>query len=250
MSRFWGFGQRKAELQEEIDAHLQMAIADRVGRGESEQAARQAALRELGNVPLIKDVTRQTWGWLWLERLMQDLGYAFRQMRRSPGFAATVIGTLALGIGANTAVFSIVYGVVFRPLPYPHPQRIVELTESSPPGINEEDVTYQEFQFLQEHSSPFQSLTGYTVQGYNLSAGNKTERVKGQSVSPDYLRVLGIRPVLGRDFLAEENTGSGAHVAILSYGIWQTQMGGDREIVGRTIRLDGEPFTVVGVMPP
>jgi putative ABC transport system permease protein len=100
-------------------------------------------------------------------------------------------------------------------------------------------VTYQELQFLREHISPFQSLTGYTIQGYNLSAGNKTERVKGQPVSTDYLRVLGIEPVLERDFLAEENTGSGAHVAILSYGIWQAQMSGDRGIIGQTITLDG-----------
>ncbi len=104
--------------------------------------------------------------------------------------------------------------------------------------------------FLQEHGSPFQFLTGYTVQGYNLSVGNKTERVKGQPVSIDYFHVLGINPLLGRDFLAEENSGNGAHVAILSYGIWQTQMGGDRKTVGRTITLDGEPFTVIGVMPP
>ena len=104
--------------------------------------------------------------------------------------------------------------------------------------------------FWQAHSSPFQFLTGYTVQGHNLGVGNKTERVKGQPVSTDYFHVLGIRPLLGRDFLPEDNTGDGAHVAILSYGTWQRQMGGDREIIGRTITLDGEPFTVIGVMPP
>src|SRR6185437_7774609 len=103
-----------------------------------------------------------------METLIQDIRYGLRVLRKSPGFTAVAVITLALGIGANTAVFSIVYGVVFRPLPYPQPQRIVELTESSPSGTDEKDVTYQELQFLQEHSSPFQFLTGYTVQGHNL----------------------------------------------------------------------------------
>jgi putative ABC transport system permease protein len=182
--------------------------------------------------------------------LLQDLRYALRQLHKSPGFTAIAVITLALGIGANTAIFSIVYGVVFRPLPYPQPQRIVELTESSPRGSDEKDVTYQELQFLQEHSSAFQFLTGYTVQGYNLGLGNKTERVKGQPVSTDYFHVLGIRPLLGRDFLVADNIGNGAHVAVLSYEIWQKQMGGDRAIIGRTVMLDGEPFTVIGVVPP
>src|SRR5487761_387695 len=150
--------------------------------------------------------------------IISDLIFAFRVLRKSPGFTAVAVITLALGIGANTAVFSIVYGVIFRPLPYPQPQQIVQLTESSPGGTDEEDVTYEELQFLEQHSSAFQYLAGCTFQGYNLSVGNKTERVKGQPVSTDYFHVLGINPLLGRDFLAEENTGNGAHVAILSYG--------------------------------
>lgn len=99
-SRIFRYESRKRDLGAELDAHLRMAVADRMARGETPEEARAAALRDLGSVPLIEDVTRETWGWLWLERLLQDLGYAFRQMRRSPGFAATVIGTLALGIGA------------------------------------------------------------------------------------------------------------------------------------------------------
>ena len=182
--------------------------------------------------------------------LLQDVRYALRMLRNSPGFTAVAVLTLALGIGANTAVFSIVYGVVFRPLPYPQPRRIVQLTESSPAGTDEMDVTYQELQFLEQHSAAFQYVAGYTVQGYNLGVGNKTERVKGLPVSADYFHVLGIRPLLGRDFLPEENRGAGAHVVVLSYGAWKRQAGGDPEIVGRTITLDGEPFSVIGVMPP
>jgi len=237
-------------LREEIEQHLSMQTDENIRAGMPPAEARRQARLKLGGVETIREQFHAEEGLPFLETLLQDLRFAFRVLRKSPGFAITVVITLALGIGANTAIFSIVYGVVFRPLPYPHPQRIVELTESSPRGSDEKDVTYQEMQFLIEHGSPFQFLTGYTVQGYNLSVGNKTERVKGQPVSTDYFHVLGINPLLGRDFLAEENTGTGAHVAILSYGIWQTQMGGDRQTIGRTITLDGEPFTVIGVMPP
>lgn len=182
--------------------------------------------------------------------LLQDVRYALRMLRKSPGFTAVAVLTLALGIGANTAVFSIVYGVVFRPLPYPEPQQIVQLTETSPRGTDEMDVTYEELRFLQQRTSAFRYVAGYTVQGYNLGVGNKTERVKGLPVSADYFHVLGIQPLIGRGFLPEEDRGAGAHVAILSYGTWKRQAGGDPGIVGRTITLDGEPFSVIGVMPP
>ena len=237
-------------LREEMEQHLSLQTDENIRAGMPPVEARRQARLKLGGVETIREQFHAEEGLPFLETLLQDIRFAFRVLRKSPGFAVTAVITLALGIGANTAIFSIVYGVVFRPLPYPQPQRIVELTASSPRGSDEEDVTYQEMKFLQEHGSPFQFLTGYTVQGYNLSVGNKTERVKGQPVSTDYFHVLGINPLLGRDFLAEENSGNGARVAILSYGIWQTQMGGDRKTVGRTITLDGEPFTVIGVMPP
>jgi predicted permease len=237
-------------LREEMEHHLSMQTDENIRAGMPPAEARRQARLKLGGVETIREQVHAEEGLPFLETLLQDPRFAFRVMRKSPGFAITVVITLALGIGANTAIFSIVYGVVFRPLPYPHPERIVELTESSPRGSDEKDVTYQEMQFLIEHGSLFQFLTGYTVQGYNLSVGNKTERVKAQPVSTDYFHVLGINPLLGHDFLVEENPGNGAHVAILSYGIWQTQMGGDRETIGRTITIDGEPFTVIGVMPP
>src|SRR5258707_605513 len=114
----FGFGRRRRELQEEIDGHLRMAIAERVHRGETEEEARQDAIREFGNVPLVQDVTRATWGWTRLEQLGQDFQYALRQIRRSPAFAATVIGTLGLGIGAAAAMFTVVDHVLLQPTPY------------------------------------------------------------------------------------------------------------------------------------
>jgi putative ABC transport system permease protein len=185
-----------------------------------------------------------------LEITLADARYSLRGLRKSPGFTAVAVITLALGIGANTAIFSVVYGIVFRPLPYPQPEKIVELTESSVRGSVEKDVTYEELQFLQENRQEFQFLAGYTVMGHNLGLGGETNRVKGLAVSPDYFHVLGTKPQLGRDFLPEDNIGDGAHVAILSYEIWQRQTGGDRRIIGQIISLDGEPFTVIAVMPP
>jgi predicted permease len=238
-------------LREEMEQHVAMQTEENIRAGMSPDEAKRQARLKLGGVETIREQFHVEEGLPFLETLLQDLRFAFRVLRKSPQFALTVVITLALGIGVNTAVFSIVYGVIFRPLPYPQPQQIVQLTESSPRGADEEDVTYQELQFLKQRSSAFQFLAGYTVQGYNLgAAGSKTERVKGLPVSADYFSVLGIKPFLGRDFLPEENRGAGAHVAVLSYGIWKRQTGGDPEIVGGTITLDGEPFSVIGVMPP
>jgi putative ABC transport system permease protein len=237
-------------LREEIDQHLAMQIEENIRMGMPLEEARRQARLKLGGVETIREQFHEEEGLPFIETLLQDLRYAFRVLRKSPSFTAVAIITLALGIGANTAVFSIVYGVIFRPLPYPQPNQIVQLTESSPRGTDEEDVTYQELQFLEQRSSAFQFLAGYTVQGYNFGAGAKTERVKGLPVSASYFRVLGIKPLLGRDFLPEEDRGAGAHVAILSYGTWKRQTDGDPKIIDRTITLDGEPFSVIGVMPP
>jgi putative ABC transport system permease protein len=236
-------------LNLEIEEHIALQTQENLRAGMPPTEARRQALLKFGAPDVIKETYRDQASLPIIETTLADVKYGLRGLRKSPGFTAVAVITLALGIGANTAVFSVVYGVIFRPLPYPHPQRIVELTESSPRGSDEKDVTYQELQFLQEHGSPFEFVTGYTVQGYNLGVGNKTERVKGQPVAGDYFHVLGIKPVLGRDFLAEDNSGNGAHVAILSYEFWR-KIGSDPETIGRTITLDGEPFTVVGVMPP
>jgi putative ABC transport system permease protein len=244
-------GRRQEDrLRAEIEEHIALQTEENIRAGMSPTEGRRLALLKLGAIEPIKEAYRDQESIPFLENLFLDLKYGVRMLRKAPGFTAVAVITLALGIGANTAVFSIVYGVVFRPLPYPQPDRIVELTESSPRGSGEKDVTYDELRFLQEHNSTFQFLAGYTVQGYNLRVDNKTERVKGQPISTDYFHVLGIRPMLGRDFLADDNIGNGAHVAILSYGMWQRQMSGDRETIGRTVTLDGEPFTVIGVMPP
>jgi putative ABC transport system permease protein len=179
---------------------------------------------------------------------LQDVRYALRQLRRSPGFTAVALITLALGIGANTAIFSVVYGILLRPLPYEHPERIVELCELNQGHAYEKDLTYRQLQFLRAAGGPFQSLAAFTNVGFNLVAGGAAQRVNGLHVSSGYFQVLRVQPLLGRTFSADEDSADGSRVAILSEGLWK-RMGSDRTLVGRAVLLDGASFTVVGVMP-
>src|SRR3984893_4226853 len=181
--------------------------------------------------------------------LWQDIRYAIRVLRKSPGFTAVAVLTLALGIGANTAIFTVVYGVLLRPLPFPQPDRIVDLAESYKDLMDEKGLTATELNRLRRYDQLFECIAGYTQVGYNLAAGNVAEHLRGMPVNAEYFRVLGVHPLLGRDFLSEEDRGEGQRVAIVSYGVWTRRLGRDAEQVGRTILLNGEPFTLIGVMP-
>lgn len=253
MSWFWRFGRRKAELQEEIDAHLQMAIADRVGHGESEQAARQAALRELGNVPLIADVTRRTWGCLWLEKLLQDLSYAVRQMRRSPVFTATSVLTLAFGIGSTTAIFSVVDGVLLQRLPFPDASRLVTLGDQLSGGQMGKNgdpgwVTGPEVVTYQHDTRSFQSLGGFSHEHYELSGVGQPAQILGARMTPSIFSMLGVAPLMGRVFTPEEDTQK-AQVVVLSYATWKSRFNANPNVIGTKIDLNRRPYTVIGVMP-
>jgi putative ABC transport system permease protein len=184
-----------------------------------------------------------------MDGLMQDLRFALRTLVKAPGFTLVAVLTLALGIGANTAIFSVLYGVLLRPLPYPQADRLVQFAQTYQGSRGGMGVTYREFQFLERNSPAFQSIAATTSVGFNLYAGNEAIRVKGLRVSQEYFRVLGVRPQLGREFLPEEDQRGGASAAILSHGLWQRRFGGDPDVVGRVISLDGVPTTVVGVMP-
>ncbi|HEV8263565.1 MAG TPA: ABC transporter permease [Gemmatimonadales bacterium] len=181
---------------------------------------------------------------------MTDLRYAVRTLAKSPGFTAAVVTTLALGIGANTAIFSVFYGVLLRPLPYADPDRLVGLAQTYPGGRGAKAVTYVQFQFLERQGLVFESLAGSASVGFNLSNGIQADRVRGLRVSQHYFRVLGVAPALGRAFLADEDQPNGPSAIILSDGLWRRRFGGDPAVIGRIISLDGRPTTVVGVMPP
>ncbi|MGB2590219.1 MAG: ABC transporter permease [Candidatus Acidiferrum sp.] len=181
--------------------------------------------------------------------LWQDIRYGLRVLAKSPAFSLVAILTLALGIGANTAIFTIVYGVLLRPLPFPHPERIVELAESYKEQSDEMDIDYRALKRLQTYKEPFENIAGYTAVGYNLAVGNAAEHLRGMPVDSSYFSVLGIHPALGRDFTPEDNAGDGQRVAIISHNLWARRFGSDPALIGHNILLNGESFTLVGVMP-
>jgi putative ABC transport system permease protein len=184
-----------------------------------------------------------------MKNLWQDIRYGLRSIAKQPGFAAIVILTLALGIGANTAIFSVVYGVLLRPLPYPQPDRITQISVSYNGQLDYSGFNAREFDFWKAHSEPFSYVAATTGVGFNLSSGNQPLRVRALRVSKDYFRVLGVPLMLGREFTQDEDGVNGPDVAILSYGLWKSQFGGDPGVIGKTILLDGTPFAVIGVMP-
>ena len=181
--------------------------------------------------------------------LFADLRYALRTLAKSPGFTAVAVITLALGIGPNTAIFSLIYGVLLRPLPYPESHHLVGLSETYQGNRGDLAVTYSEFRYLEDHSGVFEALAISTNVGFSVYSGDVAERVDGLRVSRGYFATFGTRPVLGREFLAEEDQEGGASVVILSHGYWMRRFGGDASVVGRVIALDGRPTTIIGVMP-
>ena len=184
-----------------------------------------------------------------MDTLIKDLRLAVRSLLRSPGFTLVAVLTLGLGIGACTAVFSVLYGVLMRPLPLPEPERLVAFKQVWRGGGGQMAVTHTQFQFLAGHSTVFDALAVSTPTGLNLTTGDAAERLAVQRVSKDYFRVLGVPPALGRDFTAEEDVAGGPDVAILSHALWQRRFAGDGSMVGQAITLNGRPFTVIGIMP-
>ena len=239
------------EIQEEIAAHLRMAIADKMARGASREEAERAARAEFGNVTHVAEVTREVRAGLWLERMGQDLRYGWRALRRTPAFTTVAVATLALAIGANSAVFTVVNGVLLEPLPFRDPGRLyavsylpTDLPFELPPGVD--DRLYLEYR---QHVSRFDRITGYQRQELTLSGVRDATRLPGARASATFFEVLGVQPALGRAFSADEDQASSDRVVILSDRLWRARFNGDRAILGKTITLDGITRTVVGVMP-
>ena len=186
--------------------------------------------------------------------LMQDIRYGLRVLRKSPGFAAVAIIVLALGIGANTAIFSVVNAVLLRPLPYRDPSRLMQVWHVPPPkqfpGMTMFSVSPANYLDWERQNHVFESMAIYGFRSFNLTGGDQLQALQASAVSQDFYRTLGVRPVLGRTFTAEEEQPGHSHVVILGYALWKSSFGGNRNIVGSSIRLDDQPYTVVGVMPP
>ena len=181
--------------------------------------------------------------------LSNDIRFGARTLMRNPGFAVVAVLTLALGIGANTAIFSVLYGVLLRPLPYQGAERIVQLAEISGGAYDEMDVTYPELQYLEAHHEPFEALAGATNVGLSVFANNRSEHVNALRVSPEYFAVFGLKPLVGRTLVPEDDRETAGSVLVLSHDLWKRQFGADPAVIGRTAMVDGKPFTVIGVMP-
>ncbi|HYE66149.1 MAG TPA: ABC transporter permease [Pyrinomonadaceae bacterium] len=183
-----------------------------------------------------------------METLLQDVRYGLRMILKKPGFTVIAVVALALGIGANTAIFSVVNGVLLRPLPYEDPDRLVRLSEWSPqvPGMS---ISYPNFIDWREQNSVFSGLAATQFDSYNLTGLDEPERLQGRNVSANFFEVLGVKPVLGRTFLAEEDRAGAGRACIISYGLWQRRFGSDPNILGKSLTLNGESYTLVGVLP-
>jgi predicted permease len=253
MKWFPSFGsqRRKRELQEEIDAHLRMAIADRVARGETAETARQAAAREFGNIPLVQDVTRDMWGQGWLEQLGRDVRYALRQLRKSPGFTITATTMLAVAICANSTVFSWIDGTMLRPIPGARDAGdLVSLQRGERNFSPVPPLSYLDYRDLREQNHTLAGMLAFHHDWISLTGGAQPERVFIANVTANYFDVLGIKPVLGRFFLAEEETRPDAVPnVILSYSLWKTRYAADPAIVGKSIEIARHAVTVIGVAP-
>jgi len=248
------------ELEEEMRVHREMKERELISEGIAEDEAGYAARRAFGNATLLREHGREAWGWRWLEDLLQDCLYGARGLRKSPGYTATAVITLVLGIGATTAMFSVVNTVLLRPLPYAGPARLVQIEENHAGGTNfpgqffAESFSYANYVDLRatQHKS-LEAVGAYRPWMFNVGAGNvsgaEPAQAEGAMISANLFEVLGVAPELGRGFTADEQREGADNVAILSYGLWQRQFGGNPNAVGKTIRVSDVPHVIVGVMP-
>lgn len=249
-----GLGRRDAEFEEEIRSHIEMHAADNERAGLSPAEARRQAILAFGGVESVKEQVRDRRGVPIVESTRQDVRVALRGFRRNPGFAIAALVVLALGIGANTAIFTIVNGVLLKPLPYRDPGRLVMVWHTPPqasfPGIKRFAVSAANFIDWRRQQHGFERMGIVQYQPFALTGGGDPEHLDAARVSAGFFETLGAQPIAGRWFAADEDQLGRNHQVILSHRLWQSRFGGDAGVVGRTIRLDGNPYTVVGVMGP
>ena len=237
------------DLNAEVEAHLALEIQENLARGMSPDEALSSARRHIGNLTQIKERAREAWSFPRLETFVQDLRYGLRGIRRSPGFSLVVILTLALGIGANTAIFSVVNTVLLRPLPYPAAERLVWLGESDPKaeGIS---VTWVNYQYWRKENHSFEDLAGFHTAHLTLTGRGEALFTRAGVVTSGFFRLVGAKPLLGRLFNAEDDRPGGTPTVVLSHQFWVDKLGADPHVLGATLALDGKPYEVIGVLPP
>jgi len=235
------------ELDGEIRAHLELAELDAIASGLTAEEARQAARRHFGGIEQMKEGHREQRSVRWIENLLRDLRYGMGALARDPGFAAVTIGLLALGIGANAAMFSIVDAVLLKPLPFPEPERMVRVWESTPEGRN--GTTTLTFLDWKRQTDIFETLSVESTTRAATEAGATLARVSGKLVSSDYFQVFGVKLQLGRGFTRGEDQPGAAPVVVLSHAFWQARFASDPSVLNRDLMLDGEPHKIIGVLP-
>ena len=236
---------RNRRLREEIESHLRMAIRDRMERGESAAEAEANARREFGNQGLVEDVTRDMWSWAWLEQLWHDVRYGLRGMGRNPGFTGVAVIALALGIGANSAIFTAVDAILLRPLGYRDPERLVVILNHGTGPVSPAN-----FVAWKAQSRSFDNMGAAEFWTPDLTGSDRPEKLWALRVSDDILPLLGVPPALGRFFTPSEDQPGSQFEVVLGYTLWQRQFGGDKHVLGLRIQLDNHTYTVIGVMPP
>ena len=242
------------DLEEEIRAHLRMEQQENLEAGMSPEEARYAALRRFGNVTLAQERSREMWLWKGAEALWQDVRFGIRQLVRSPGFSGVAVLTLALGIGANTAIFQLLDAVRLRNLPVVNPGELTILRLADLPGKRGSQETYYPalnnplWEYLRDHQQIFAGVLAWSPTAFGMTDGNRERLVPGLWVSGDFFNVLGVRPAVGRLFTAaDDRPGCGAAGVVVSYTFWKEQLGGDPQVTGRTLSIGRHQVPVLGV---
>jgi putative ABC transport system permease protein len=255
-TRSWPRRNREEEFKRELEAHLELETQEQQGSGVTPQEAHYAARRAFGNITLVQEDVRGVWNAIWLERFTRDVKYAARSLRKSPGFAAVAVLTLALGIGANTAIFSAINALMLQPLPFSAADQLVRIysiqngmfnTFANPDGPSALDV-----RDFAQRSRSFQNMVAYDTWAKNVSFGESTgqpEQMAVGLVPAAYFEILDVRPIIGRFFSEDENQEGKNYVAAISAQLWRNRFDGDPSVLGRKIRINGEPYSIVAVMP-
>lgn len=246
---WWQIRKRNADLERELKSDLDLEEEDQRDRGLSPEQARYAARRAFGNTALIREHSHEAWGVAGAERFWQDVRYALRQLRRSPRFTLAALLTLALGTGANTAMFSVIHSVLLKSWPFPDSGRLVVVSQRQANGIANLFST-QDFLDWKRQGGLLSGMAVHVSWQFNLSAaGTQPERVAGAEISHEWVSTLGVEPMLGRSFAAQEDVAGSGNFVVLSSALWHDRYGADPQIVGKPILLDGTPHTVLGIMP-
>ena len=239
----------ESEMEDELQFHSERQLEKYLKEGLSRDEAARRVRMTFGGMEQVREDCRDARGVSLFEDLVQDFRYGWRTLLKSPGFALTALLTIALGIGANAALFSVIYSVLLSPLPFKDASRLVQLNEVTP-QVGDVSVSYPNFEDWRAGSRTFSEMAAVVPTAFNLAGIRQPEYIHGLAVSPEFLSMTDVQPILGRRFTPGEATAGASPVLLLSYSLWQSHFGADRNVIGKTVRLDSREFTVVGVLPP